>query len=87
MINRLTAALENASEVALTDDERVYLRQCLEAWEDSLAPTHALRAQTACFPRAVRYERDTEPTRLFLAGAPVSRARRWWRTLRARLGW
>ncbi|MBI4622830.1 MAG: response regulator [Verrucomicrobia bacterium] len=83
--HRLIAALENASEVALTDDERVYLRQCLEAWEDSLAPTHALRTQTAGFPRAVRYERDTEPTRLFLAGAPASRARRWWRALCARL--
>lgn len=84
-VNHLTAAPENMAEVALTAHERVFLRQCLEAWEDSLPPTHVLRAQTARFPRAVRYERDTEPTRLFLAGAPVSRARRWWRALRARL--
>ncbi len=75
----------NFSEVALTGHERVFLRQCLEAWENTLAPTHILRAQTALLPRAVRYERGTEPTRLFLAGAPMSLARRWWRALRTHL--
>ena len=77
-----TAGPENYVEVGLTHNERVFLRQCLEAWEDSLAPTHLLRGQTASFPRTVRYERNTEPTRLFLAGAPVSRVHRWWRALR-----
>jgi two-component system, LytTR family, response regulator len=88
-VNALPALPENSAEVALTDHERVYLRQCLEAWEDSLHPMHVLRAQsalTAFCPRAVHYERDTEPTRLFLAGAPVSRARRWWRAIGGRLG-
>ena len=87
MVRRLAALRGQACEVALTADERVYLRQCLEMWEDSLAPTHVLRAQgaqtTRC-PRTVRYERDTEPTRLYLSGASVSRAGRWWRALRAR---
>lgn len=79
-------APENPGEVALTDDERVYLRQCLEAWEDSLAPMHVLRAQTGRLLRTIRYQRDLEPTRLFVAGTPASRTRRWWRALCARLG-
>ena len=81
-----STAPENPGEIALTGDERVYLRQCLEAWEDSLAPMHLLRAQTGRLLRTIRYQRDTEPTRLFLAGAPTSRTRRWWRDLCARLG-
>ncbi len=78
------------SEVALTGDERVFLRQCLEAWEDSLSPTHWLhghRGQTARFPRFVRYRRDSEPTRFFVEGGTVSPLRRWCRAIAARLGW
>ena len=78
------------SEVALTGDERVFLRQCLEAWEDSLSPAHWLRGQpvqTARFPRLVRYKRDTEPTRFFVDGGTVSRLRRWCRAIAARFGW
>jgi len=74
---------ENSSEVTLTGHERVFLRQCLEAWENTLPPTHILRAQSVLLPRAVRYERGKEPTQLFLAAAPRSLARRWWRALRA----
>ena len=84
----LPAIPENSAEIPLTQPERVFLRQCLEAWEDALPPTHVLRtrpAPGARFPRAVHYERDAEPTRLFLAGAPVSRVRRWWRALHTRL--
>jgi DNA-binding LytR/AlgR family response regulator len=85
----LPAMPGNFSEVTLTHSERVFLRQCLEAWEDALPPTHTLRDQcnpAARHPRAVRYEPGTEPTRLFLAATPVSCARRWWRALRACLG-
>lgn len=85
----LIAASEHFDEVALTGDERVFLRQCIEAWEDSLPAAHVLRAPRALSarrPREICYERGTEPTRLFLATAPVSRARRWWRAVLARLG-
>ncbi|MBI5766751.1 MAG: response regulator [Verrucomicrobia bacterium] len=81
------ATPESLDEVALTDDERVFLRHCLEAWENSLAPAHVLRAHAVRLARTIRYARDQEPTRMFLAGAPASsRVRRWWRTLRARFG-
>ncbi len=78
------AGPEDTAEVALTRDESVFLRQMLEAWEDSLRPTHHLR-QLKPQPRTVRYERNTEPTRLFVGAAPVSAVRRCWRTVRARL--
>lgn len=87
-VHGLPAFPASSSEVGLTDNERVFLRQCLEAWEDALPVTNVLRAQrgqTARLPRAVRYEREVDATRLFLADAPVSRARRWWRALRTRL--
>ena len=88
VVNLRPVIPESFADVALTNGERVFLRQCLEAWEDSLPATHVLRAQraqTAHFPRAIRYERGAEPTRLLLAGAPVSAFRRWWRALRAHL--
>lgn len=72
----------DGAEVALTGDERVFLRQMLEAWEDSLAPTHLLHGQRAQ-RRMVRYDRAAGPTRLFLLGAPVSALRRWWRVFRS----
>lgn len=83
-------AREELSEVALTPHERVFLRQCIEAWENSLPATHPLRAPhsgAARLPREVRYVREAEPTRLFLAGAHASRARRWWRAIRSRFPW
>lgn len=83
-VNRVPPVPESFSEVVLVDHERVFLRQCLEAWEDSLPPAHALRVEHA-LKRTVRYVRDSEPTRLFLAGAPNSGWHRCWRALRARL--
>jgi DNA-binding LytR/AlgR family response regulator len=72
-------------EVSLVGDERVYLRQCLEAWEDSLPADHVLRVRSGRFPRTVCYEREREPTRIYLAENSMSRVRRWWRAMRARL--
>ena len=43
------AEAENSSEVALTADERVFLRQMVETWEDSLRPT------TPCAPYVARH--------------------------------
>jgi len=87
-VANLPALPEDSAEIALTSSERIFLRQCLEAWENALPPTHILRTRPALgarLPRAVHYERDAEPTRLFLAGAPVSRVHRWWRSLHNRL--
>lgn len=80
------AAPEITSEVALTSDERAFLRQMIETWEDSLPPTHPLRIQPG-LTRTVRYARNAAPARLFLTPAGVSPARRWWRAFRARLTW
>lgn len=82
-------ATDNAREVDLTGDERVFLRQCLEAWEDSLPATHVLRAadaQTTAAERSVHYQRNREPTRLFLDDQPTFCLRHWWRELCARFG-
>jgi len=73
------------AEVALTGHERVFLRQCLEAWEDTLPLAHPLRASVSGIARAVHYERGREPTQMFVARAPTSRTRRWWSALRKRL--
>jgi two-component system LytT family response regulator len=81
----VAALAEDGAEVILTAHERVFLRQCLEAWENSLPPTHVLRAPQplgAARARTVRYARGAEPTRLFIAGASASRVHRWWRALR-----
>lgn len=79
----LPANTTGSAEVALTRDESVFLRQMLEAWEDSLRPTHLLRLQPTG-SRTVHYEREKLRPRLFLAGRPVSVARRCWRALRER---
>lgn len=71
------------SEIALADDERAFLRQMIETWEDTLHAAHILRVQRAHL-RTVRYQRDGE-TRVFLTSAPVSALRpirRWWRAFR-----
>ncbi len=73
-----------SAEVALARDERVFLRQMLEAWEDSLLPTHRLRLQPAG-KRIVHYERNAPQPRLFLARESASAARRCWRALCNRL--
>lgn len=73
---------EGPAEITLTRDEHVFLRQMLETWEDSLRPNHVLRTQRT-LARTVRYARGSEPTRLFVAGAPQSAFARWWRALRA----
>jgi len=76
------AAAEVPAEITLTRDEHVFLRQMLETWEDSLSPNHVLRTQHT-LTRTVRYARGSEPTRLFVAGAPSSAFARWWRALPA----
>lgn len=78
--NRRSEPFPQTDEVALSREERVFLRQMLEAWEDSLPPNHLLRGQPGP-ARTVRYERNLEPTRLFLADVPLSAFRRWWRAL------
>jgi DNA-binding LytR/AlgR family response regulator len=83
----IAPAAEAAAEIPLTADEGVFLRLCLEAWEDSLPPEHFLRThgmETAGRRRAVRYERSSGSARLWVA-ANVPLPVRWWRSLRARL--
>ncbi len=79
----LAANTAGSAEVALTRDESVFLRQMLEAWEDSLRSTHRLRLQPEG-KRTVHYERNAPQPRLFLAGPSVSAVRRCWRALRNR---
>ena len=72
----------DSAEVALSPEDRAFLRQMVETWEDSLHPTHVLRRERAA-TRLVRYARNQEPTRLFLASARVSIFQRCWRAFRA----
>jgi hypothetical protein len=72
----------DSAEIALTDYERIFLRQMVETWEESLGPAHVLHRQRGG-TRTVRYQLNTEPTRLFVSSAPPLPANRFWRDLRS----
>lgn len=74
-------AADGVHEMGFTSDERSFLRQMLEAWEESLPSTHLLREHRTGV-RVVRYDRATGMARLFLMGTPASALRRWWRLFR-----
>lgn len=87
----LITAQDNYCEVTLSDGTRAFMRKSLQAWEDSLPPTHFMRVhrtQIVNLAQVARYERDAdERTKLFLTGqtVPVSASRHRWRELRERL--